>query len=449
MARLNQKAYQILREEIKKNAGQDPISKLEKKMVLEELKKLRVQEGTPASLAELRQAVIHQYSNFSKKTLSAAAKANQTFELNKSSPGNILKSIAPFFIIGVAGATVIGVVNLPYPMIRKPVARIAPILLLPSYISMDRNYREAIAHVEQADQLINNATSAKDIDLGAEKVQAAQANLDRLPVWFLGYEPQMYCTFFSCTWQFTYDEFESARKLVGRMEAQVFQERNAQLELTAADTSLRQAREEYEMATNATEKQKAIANWQGAIDQMEQIFPETLAAKIANPKLTAAQRDFKQIAGSSASLKRTSNLIEAGKAFGMQAAILSQNPPHSATQWEQVAELWESAIGQLKQVKVDEASYGEAQAKLAEYQSNLGIVKIRISSEKESAIALKNAKQLIANWQSLNTAETPNQSEMARTLQLIVNELEIIKGGTTAFAEAQDLLNYAKDAQQN
>ena len=182
---------------------------------------------------------------------------------------------------------------------------------------------------------------------------------------------------------------------------------------------------------------------------MEQIFPETLAAKIANPKLTAAQRDLKQIAGSSASSKRTNNLIEAAKAFGMQAAILSQNPPHSATQWEQVAKLWESAIGQLKQVKVDDASYAEAQGKLAEYQSNLGIVKIRISSEKESAIALKNAKQLIAQWQSLSTAENQNKSEMARTLQLIVNELEIIKGGTTAFAEAQDLLKYAKDAQQN
>ena len=264
MARLNQKAYQILREEIQKIGGKDPMSKLQNKMILEELKKLRVQEGTPASLAELRQAVIHHYPNFSKKTLSAAAKANQTFQLNKSSPGNLLKSIAPFFIIGVAGATLIGVVNLPYPMIRRPVARIAPILLLPSYISMDRNYREAIAHVEQADQLINNATSAKDIDLGAEKVQAAQANLDRLPVWFLGYEPQMYCTFFSCTWKFTYDEFESARKLIGRMEAQIFQEKNAQLELTAAETSLRQAREQYDMATNATEKQKAIANWQGA-----------------------------------------------------------------------------------------------------------------------------------------------------------------------------------------
>lgn len=42
---------------------------------------------------------------------------------------------------------VLWVVNLPYPPIRYPVARTAPILLLPSYISIDSNYREAIARL--------------------------------------------------------------------------------------------------------------------------------------------------------------------------------------------------------------------------------------------------------------------------------------------------------------
>jgi hypothetical protein len=32
-------------------------------------------------------------------------------------------------------------------MIRRPVARTAPILLLPSYLKMDRNYRQAISKV--------------------------------------------------------------------------------------------------------------------------------------------------------------------------------------------------------------------------------------------------------------------------------------------------------------
>ncbi|MGF1459518.1 MAG: hypothetical protein ACFBSG_10880 [Leptolyngbyaceae cyanobacterium] len=50
-------------------------------------------------------------------------------------------------------------------MIRWPVAKTLPIVLLPSYFSMDHHYRQAIANVTQADQLINQATSAQDIAL--------------------------------------------------------------------------------------------------------------------------------------------------------------------------------------------------------------------------------------------------------------------------------------------
>lgn len=103
-------------------------------------------------------------------------------------------------------------------MIRRPVAKTAPILLLPSYLKMDRNYRGAIAKVEQADQLVNRATSSADLKLGQEKVNQAQKHLDALPVWFLGYEPKMYWTMFSFGWKFTLDEFEAARAKIGRDE---------------------------------------------------------------------------------------------------------------------------------------------------------------------------------------------------------------------------------------
>ncbi len=52
---------------------------------------------------------------------------------------------------------------------------------------MDHHYRGAVAQVEQADQLINYATSPADIELGEVKVKQAQQHLDALPVWFLGY----------------------------------------------------------------------------------------------------------------------------------------------------------------------------------------------------------------------------------------------------------------------
>ncbi len=72
---------------------------------------------------------------------------------------------------------------------------------------MDHHYRGALAAVEQADQLINKATANTDIERGAQKVAEAQQHLDSLPVWFLGYYPQMYCGFVGCGWKFTLDEF--------------------------------------------------------------------------------------------------------------------------------------------------------------------------------------------------------------------------------------------------
>jgi hypothetical protein len=45
---------------------------------------------------------------------------------------------------------VIAVINLPYPPIRRPIAEKAPLLLLPSYISLDYQFRQAISSIEAA-----------------------------------------------------------------------------------------------------------------------------------------------------------------------------------------------------------------------------------------------------------------------------------------------------------
>ena len=57
------------------------------------------------------------------------------------------KLIGATILIGVP-VGIVSVANLPYPMIRRPVAEAAPILLLPSYMNMDTNYRQAISSVE-------------------------------------------------------------------------------------------------------------------------------------------------------------------------------------------------------------------------------------------------------------------------------------------------------------
>lgn len=216
MTRLNHRAFEILRAEVEKCSSDDIAGRVQREIVIKRLEKLRSSQGELATLEELRDQLSDIFPNFSQKALSAAARANRppgVFSKIKWTAGTLIGATAAMWLV-----------NLPYPMIRWPVARTAPILLLPSYISMDYHYRHAIARVEQADQLINSATSAADFVLGEVKVKEAQQHLDALPVWFLGYWPQ-YTYWFG--WQFTLDEFKTARANVGRMEAKLFQEKNA------------------------------------------------------------------------------------------------------------------------------------------------------------------------------------------------------------------------------
>lgn len=100
---------------------------MQRNIVLKRLEKLRCSKGSPATLEELRDTLSDIFPNFSEKALKAAARANR--------PPGVLSKIQWTAGMVVGSAGVLWVVNLPYPIIRWPVARTAPVLLLPSYIS--------------------------------------------------------------------------------------------------------------------------------------------------------------------------------------------------------------------------------------------------------------------------------------------------------------------------
>ena len=99
-------------------------------------------------------------------------------------------------------------INLPYATIRRPVAAKAPLLLLPSYISLDHNYRLAINTFEQAQQLIDSATPPADLALGEQKLDQAQKNLDALPVDWID---DSFSTYGAYNWQFSRSRFNATR----------------------------------------------------------------------------------------------------------------------------------------------------------------------------------------------------------------------------------------------
>lgn len=436
MPRLNGRADEILRAEVEKLAGNDPLVQVQREIVLKRLQRLRSQNGSFVSYEEMRETVIDFFPNFSEKTLKAAIKANR--------PPGAWSKIKFIFILLGGTAGVIWVANLPYPIVRRPVAKIAPILLLPSYMNMDYNYRQAISLVQQSDQLVNKATSQADLNLGAEKVKAAQKHLDALPVWFLDYRPQSSYWF---SWRFTFDEFQTARANIGRMEAKLFQEKQAQILLEQDEKALNDAKKQYEKAQTWTDRQKAIAAWQAALDQLEQISEQTLVGRTSKTKLAAYNRDFQQVASGETASKRTGTLTDAAREFAKAAAIIAQNPPHPAEKWEQAEGLWQQAIDRLQEIKIDDAGYLEGQKLLAQYQTNLGSIQNRKAAESASKLALDLAKSQIPSWQRLNIS-TENlaweQERMVSQLQEIINQLEKVQPGTTAYTEAQKLLQSAR-----
>jgi len=434
MYRLNDSAFKILRDELLNCGSNNDIGRAERQIVAKRFEKLRRIKGSPATYDELLLLVVDVFPEFNEKAIKKAAKANQP-------PGILSELKWPAIFIAVFGGGLAGIVwlvNLPFPMIRKPIAEKAPLLLLPSYISMDNGYRGAINATEQADQLINKATSLEDIKRGSNKVKQAQSNLDKLPVWFLGYYPRAYCTMFSCTWKFTFDEFETARRRVARMDAKVFQEKNAFESLEKAESDLKAAKQKYEQTKNPTEKEKAVAQMQTAMITLEQIPRETLAGKKALKVIAALKPEIGNIILTNGKTGVSGNLIEAAKVFAIQASQLAKTPPHPTYKWEQIDKLWIQAIKRLQNIEVSNPNYLEAQKLLAKYQSNQGVIQTRLQSERESQKILNQAEAQIESFIA-NPPSDPNRYKAK--LRTILTKLKSVQSGTTSYRRAEELIS--------
>lgn len=439
MARLNHKAYTILVRELERCVGNDPPRAPVKMLILKRLERLRQQTGEPVSAQQLQEIIQDLIPEFRDVAIRKAAKANQ--------PSGMFSYLS-WGMMGLAGlAGLVYILNLPYPMIRWPVAKTIPLVLLPSYMKMDYDYRGAIANVEKADQLINQATSAADIELGAEKVAIAQNHLDGLPVWFLGYFPQRYCTFFSCSWRFTLDEYKGARQQVARMDAKVFQQNNALTLLEEGASQIEEGKSQYQQANSEASKQEAIAIWQAGLDKLDLIPPQTVAGRMSAAQMKAYQRDFQQVSGRSAGTGKTDTLIQAAAQYGMAAAQMSQNPPHPEEQWQEIIGLWDRASEQLERVKDDNPAYVQAQTKLVEYRQNAAMARIRLRNEQSSTEALNQAKGRITAWQQ-SAASNANTGVLVSGLQSIIYDLDRVKTGTTATEEARSLREFAEAKMQ-
>ena len=433
--RLNKKAYKILATEIASAAAKDNLAgEVSQKIAIKRLKKLNSAKGKPVNEAELQSLISDLFPDFNSKVIKKAARLNR--------PTSKFWLI-PKISIGLSALVgLVWLLNLPYPMIRRPVAKTVPLILLPSYLRMDRNYKSAIALVEQADRLVNQATSLADLKLGREKVARAQKHLDALPVWFLGYEPQMYRTFFSFGWKFTFDEFEVARAKIGRMDAKIFQEINAINKLQQAQQEIQEAKQNYQQAEDTSSKQQAIADWQAGIDKLNQLPKGTVAKRQGDASYQAYIRDLGQVSDSIAGNNRTNKIIAVAEQFDNQADNSCPNSAHSTSRWQQCANLLIKAIALLEKVPLEDPGYLESQTLLATYEAKLGEILIRQQEESSSQQAYESAQNMITNLPK--SVDKYNRDRTAREILMIINKLEKVKPQTTVYQEAQTLMRFAE-----
>jgi hypothetical protein len=337
---------------------------------------------------------------------------------------------------------IIYVVNLPYPAIRQPIAKAAPILLLPSNMAIEANFKKGQATVEESRQLIESPTSPADLDRGELKLKDGKSALDSIPAWYVADWADYSRGNWGYGWEFSPAGLQAARIKAGQLEAKVFQEKNAQMSLTDAEKDAAMAKAGFQQAVSPMEKKLAVQNWQAAIDRLNQIPPQTMAGRKSQQLVSNFTRDLKAMTGISLGNEKVMSQLAAAEEFAKKAAETGRNPPHPSDRWNETAAMWQEAIQRLEKISSEDLQgYTEAQKRLADYRTNLSEVRVRLKNEQESVQALGQANEKLTNlWASLpKYTDDLNRNKAIASFMAINNDLEKIKDGTTVYLKAQEV----------
>jgi hypothetical protein len=136
------------------------------------------------------------------------------------------------------------------------------------------------------------------------------------------------------------------------------------------------------------------------------------------------------------------NALIRSKDIALEAATLSQNPPHSVEHWVDIQLLWQQSINQLETISADSPAWEYSQNKLEEYRANHKAIGRRIVAEEEAEANFNTAIQTgqLAR-QRMETAESlPGWQLAAKEWQAAIKGLSVIPQGTSAYSEAQTYL---------
>jgi hypothetical protein len=96
---------------------------------------------------------------------------------------------------------------------------------------------------------------------------------------------------------------------------------------------------------------------------------------------------------------------ETAQRLAMEAAVMTQNPPHPLEVWQRSQAKWQEAIKLLESIGEDSSIAIQAKDKLAVYQANYTAISNRIVTEQKATANLEAAQKLA--WQAAVLSQNP------------------------------------------
>ena len=180
--------------------------------------------------------------------------------------------------------------------------------------------------------------------------------------------------------------------------------------------------------------------------------PSTEALTEAQQQLEAGRNELEGIPPWSRYHRRTGRLLDrlerrsqelqaARSPLGLayQAALLSQNPPHSLEEWQRMERLWLDAIAELETIAPDNPAYPLARAKLSEYGDNLAAVQQRAILERRGHEQVEAAQLAaeVARTQERQAQDLDSWQQTYASWRNAVGSLMRVPPQTTAQREAR------------
>ncbi|MEG4229083.1 hypothetical protein QUA35_23565 [Microcoleus sp. N9_B2] len=139
----------------------------------------------------------------------------------------------------------------------------------------------------------------------------------------------------------------------------------------------------------------------------------------------------------------TATNLAAAQKLAMEAAVMTQNPPHPLENWQQVQGKWQESIKLLEAIPDNSLVATQAQEKLSVYRTNYQAITNRIVTEQKAATNLEAAQKL-AGEAALMVNNPPHPKEVWQNaqskLQQAINLLSSIPQGTFVEAQAKEKL---------